>query len=385
VAFLFRIPFIGTPGTVIFDEGVYATFASNTVHGVPFFDVHPPLASLIFGGIAATENFDHSTPHDVEDDFDDFPFLRVRVATALAGALVASVLYLVARKLGAPQMGAFLSGFFVAVDTALISYSRLMLPDIWILLFGFLGILCALVSIKKSSWVQVCCAGIFFGLALSLKWSGLGFFGFGVFLLMRQKRYQQALLVFVIMLVVYTSVFTLFLYQFDKNSTLPEAFDVAGFGALHKKMFQEHALVPYHHHSSYPYEWPFGAASIGLWGTGEDRIVLTAHYALWILVYLALIGAIVTMTKEKSREGDIQRVLILGYLINYVPFFYVARILFLYHYFPALLFGYLLLPVVLGRFRVMLFPHLEKQKAFMLFVFGIVLITALLSPLVYGF
>src|SRR3989338_7287314 len=44
LALLLRIPFLSHPGQTLFDEVIYTNFAIYTEHGVPFFDIHPPLA-----------------------------------------------------------------------------------------------------------------------------------------------------------------------------------------------------------------------------------------------------------------------------------------------------------------------------------------------------
>src|SRR3990167_6997079 len=247
IALALRLPFISYPPAVVFDEGVYATFASKIIFGIPFFDVHPPLASLINAGVARTSDFSYKELRDIGKDFGEFPFVRVRALHALAGSFLAVVIYFCAKYLWEQSSYAFLASLFVALDNAFISYSRLILPDIWLLLFGFLGVLFVLVAEKKQSVAFLLLAGMFAGLAFSVKWSGLGFFSF----------------------------FSFFFSFFAPSSVAPVSYpaplDVVGIFRYNQAMFWEHGKVPYHFHSSFPYEWVLGARPIAMWGSGGER------------------------------------------------------------------------------------------------------------------
>jgi len=45
---------------------------------------------------------------------------------------------------------------------------------------------------------------------------------------------------------------------------------------------------------------------------------------------------------------EVGRLLLIGYLVHYVPYLLIDRTLFLYHYLPALLFSILLLAANIG-------------------------------------
>ncbi|KKU84942.1 MAG: Glycosyl transferase family 39 [Parcubacteria group bacterium GW2011_GWA1_47_9] len=393
IALALRLPFISYPPAVVFDEGVYATFASKIIFGIPFFDVHPPLASLINAGVARTSDFSYKELRDIGKDFGEFPFVRVRALHALAGSFLAVVIYFCAKYLWEQSSYAFLASLFVALDNAFISYSRLILPDIWLLLFGFLGVLFVLVAEKKQSVAFLLLAGMVAGLAFSVKWSGLGFVAFGSLLLWRQKRLRFLAVFVSFAVLVYFFVFSLFFSFFAPSSVAPVSYpaplDVVGIFRYNQAMFWEHGKVPYHFHSSFPYEWVLGARPIAMWGSGGQRIDLAPNIILWGGVFLALITVIiVTFMRPRgsvSLASDTYKLLVVGYLMNYVPFFFVARPLFLYHYFAPVLFGYLLLPAVLKQGAGIIAPNSSFQKTLFSFFALVFLEGVMLASRTYGF
>src|SRR3989338_9930560 len=98
------------------------------------------------------------------------------------------------------------------------------------------------------------------------------------------------------------------------------------------------------------------------------------------------------MLWKKERLSRLKTFLVLSYLGNYLPFFFISRKMFLYHYFPALLFSYLLVPVTFcilwERFGNRI-PSLLRENAERIFFSVLLAITALVflsvSPMTYGF
>ena len=177
LAFLIRIPYLSYPQEPVFDEAHYINFAERTLAGEKDIDIHPPLARLIFAGILWL------APYDANN----FPFFRLRLLAVFAGSLLAGIVYLIAQKLYRNQILALLPALMVIFDGALISYSRMILPDILILVFGFLGIL-LLIQDSRNTFLF---SGIMFGLAASIKWSGLAFLASGLIYLYLNKKSHE--------------------------------------------------------------------------------------------------------------------------------------------------------------------------------------------------
>ena len=110
------------------------------------------------------------------------------------------------------------------------------------------------------------------------------------------------------------------------------------------------------------------------------RIYFSGNPVLWWLAGLSLIFVLLSSTTKNSRRrlSPIFYILLLGYFANLLPFIFVNRVAFLYHYLPTAMYAILILSLLLINFR-------SKSKTFFwitiaLIIFGFI-ITA---PLSYG-
>ena len=218
VAAVLRFWNLGHPQAIVFDETYYVKdawtllqngyesawpddanedFAAgdpDTFSDDPTYVVHPPLGKwLISLGMAA---------------FGAGDAFWWRATTALAGTLAVLLITLVARRLFASTVLAVIAGLLLAIDGNAIVMSRVALLDTWLMLFALLGFWFVLLdrestrralesrldasrtaglepSYGPALWGRpwVIAAGLAFGAACSVKWSGLWFLAaFGVYL-----------------------------------------------------------------------------------------------------------------------------------------------------------------------------------------------------------
>ncbi len=218
VAAVLRFWNLGHPQSIVFDETYYVKdawtllqngyesawpeganedFAAgdpNTFSDDPTYVVHPPLGKwLISLGMAA---------------FGAGDAFWWRATTALAGTLAVLLITLVARRLFASTVLAVIAGLLLAIDGNAIVMSRVALLDTWLMLFALLGFWFVLLdrdrtrhalesrldasraaglepSYGPALWGRpwVIAAGVAFGAACSVKWSGLWFLAaFGIYL-----------------------------------------------------------------------------------------------------------------------------------------------------------------------------------------------------------
>ena len=218
VAAVLRFWNLGNPQSIVFDETYYVKdawtllqngyesawpeganedFAAgdpNTFSDDPTYVVHPPLGKwLISLGMAA---------------FGAGDAFWWRATTALAGTLAVLLITLVARRLFTSTVLAVIAGLLLAIDGNAIVMSRVALLDTWLMLFALLGFWFVLLdrdrtrlalesrleasraaglepSYGPALWGRpwVIAAGLAFGAACSVKWSGLWFLAaFGIYL-----------------------------------------------------------------------------------------------------------------------------------------------------------------------------------------------------------
>jgi dolichyl-phosphate-mannose-protein mannosyltransferase len=182
---------LGSPHTLVFDETFYvkdawtlwnlgyeATWDSNnpdlpfnagdvmgfTTHGS--YVVHPPLGKWLIGlGIVI---------------FGPQNAFGWRIATALAGILMVLLTMLIAKRLTRSTLITVIAGGLLAIDGVAIVLSRVSVLDNFLALFALLGAWFVLLDRQRprlTLWRRpyLLLAGFAFGLACSVKWSGIYF------------------------------------------------------------------------------------------------------------------------------------------------------------------------------------------------------------------
>ncbi len=151
-------------------------------------------------------------------------------------------------------------------------------------------------------------------------------------------------------------------------------------------MFTANAgLKATHPFSSQWYQWPLARRPIYYWAKpaespgGKADIWLIGNPLSWLLALLAVSLTIIGLLFKSGRNrfGEVTFFLILAYLVNLLPFIFVSRVAFLYHYLPALTFGFILLAWKIDH-------GLKKNKSLGFFFGIIVLIFLILAPVSYG-
>ncbi|MBI2023943.1 phospholipid carrier-dependent glycosyltransferase [Candidatus Giovannonibacteria bacterium] len=369
LAFLVRIPYLSHPQEPVFDEVHYSNFAIRTSEGENNIDLHPPFLRILFAQI--TKIFANDLPREVKAGapFGNFPFIPLRLMTVITGSLLAGIIFLIAKKIYPNNSLVVLSPLLYAFDGALISYSRLILPEIYILFFGLVGFLFSLVAIdaekKSQKLLFLMLAGVFMGVSISIKWSGLGFLAAAIILLFYKNKLKLVFPLILISLLMYILIFSVF---------FPPS-EIIKYSAA---MYRAHSTIPSHPAQSMPYFWPFGEKSFTLWGNGVDAIKLIPNFAAWAGVFISLLLSVIFFVRGPGNN----HFLLGAFLVNYLPFFAISRPLFIYHYFAALIFGFLMVPGTLKFLEEMITT--KKENSFANYYAALVIIFFLIfTPFIY--
>lgn len=425
LALLLRLPFIAHPNVTQFDEVIYSNFVLRMLDGQPFFDIHPPLARMLFAEIARM--FDpisiSAIPMLPNQPFGDFPFVALRYFTAFLGSLLPLIIYGIGRLLKYSPRSAALPALFIVVDNAFIIYSRTILPDTILLCFNFLALGSALamlrVKSKKLSFALLIAASIAIGCALSIKWLALGVLGTIWLLFLFERRYGAIIISGLLALTTYVAIFSAFFFYFPEGGRIDPFIEAYNIPMIRDIVFPKTdnvkevlKFLPEHHKimldantdeaiakkilwSSGPIAWAASRTSInfGVNARGE-RIALQGNDLLWVMSLLLLCfqtGWILWHVKQKHKWplGRDETILLAGYIINYLPFFFIHRPMHLYHYFPALIFLFLMIPKIAPRMiRCIEILSQDRLLAWTLayFTLFLVFVNFLLSmPTIYGF
>ncbi|MBD1846222.1 phospholipid carrier-dependent glycosyltransferase [Cyanobacteria bacterium FACHB-63] len=169
---------LGRFNTLVFDEVYYAKFANNYLTGTRFFDGHPPLSKYLIAigiwignrlplGQDTVNNLAGST----------LSTWSYRWLNALTGSFIPLVISAIAYQLSQRRSYALIAGILAAMDGLFLVESRYALNNVYLVLFGLLGQLLLLLSLRSSkrlNWLLVG-SGVFFAASASIKWNGLWF------------------------------------------------------------------------------------------------------------------------------------------------------------------------------------------------------------------
>ncbi len=372
---------LGQPAEVVFDEVHFGKFFSSYLKHEYFFDIHPPLGKLIFAATGYVSKFQPTFDFNkIGEPYPDYSFIWMRLIAAIFGILFPILIFLVLRQLKISFWIALLGMVIAGLESAFLVQSRMILMDIFLLDFGLLGFLFYLLSENKSKyrWFKLFLSALFLGLAVSVKWTGLGFFIAVLIYLLVNKGFRDliksGIFIFIIILIVYFSLFAVHFYLI-KQSIFIDAYKTTGFPLkfytfgkdtvnLNIQMFKANqSIKDSHPYSSKWYQWPLAYKSIFYWSKDQKGIYLMPNKFIWLLSLFAVFFSIIELTyfaiKKFLRKGlldddsyyKLKLVLVGAYLANWLPFIFIGRVMFLYHYFIALIFAMIMLFVTIDGLK----------------------------------
>lgn len=395
------------PNDIVFDEIYFREFASNYLSGEYFFDIHPPLVKLMLAGIGGLFGF---STDEVAGSPDATAVMRL--LPALAGALLVPLVYAIARQMGMGKRIATLGGLLVLLDNALLVESRFVLMDSFLLLFGLGALSCYLMlrrSTGKRRWLWLVLMAAAIGALISTKWSGLAVVGLLAIAWLAESIKQrvdwrrmlvEASTVIAIIATIYIASFAVHFallprsgegdafmslkfqstlvdnQHYDETVTMPF---LEKFIELNSEMYGSQSSLESveHPYASKWYDWPLMVRPVYYWQSSpgadglQGHIYLLGNPVVWwgvvLFVVVALI-ALVSRSKLIVKNGWLLVFLLAGYLINWLPFAFINRPMFMYHYLFSLLFGILIACVILSAALDWISRRYDQEIATRLYV-----------------
>ncbi|OGF64866.1 hypothetical protein A2661_03090 [Candidatus Giovannonibacteria bacterium RIFCSPHIGHO2_01_FULL_45_24] len=446
LSILTHFAFFGHPNQTVFDEVHFGKFISGYFTGQYFFDIHPPLGKLLLSGVGYITGFQPGFSFaNIGETFSNQQYLWLRLLPALAGTLLPLVIFLLALELGFSTRASFLAGIFIIFENALNAQSRFILLDSFLLLFGFSALLfylkfrhqiqgCPVNSVNRAA-LYLILTGSMAGLAASVKWTGLAFLGmilvFELVRLVKNLKVEPwsdkgSTLRFLIKdffglilipLAIYTSIFALHFYLLPKSGPgdafMSSAFQktlagnmhqnnpeikplrfVEKFKELNKQMYQSNQRITNKHpYGSQWYSWPFLKRTVFYWeknlGATQEKVYLLGNPFIWWAGSIAIVYLILNSLKNllhRKWPNFTESFLLIGFFISLLPFIGIKRVMFLYHYFPSLIFALLTLAYLTDKTNpVKLQAGHETRKGLFAFLLFISVAGFLyFSPFTYG-
>jgi len=316
-----RLNHLNYPNSYVFDEVYHAFTAKEYLKGsqdawawwgtpptgVAYEWTHPPLSKEIM----ASSMFILNT----QDAW------AWRLPGVLLGVLAIFMVFKIAQLLFKNDKVALTSAFIFSLDGLNFVQSRTGMNDIYLVFFSLTSLLFFL---KKRFLISA----IFFGLAFASKWSAAYLLLLYLPLLFKDRLLKKSAFFLVIPITVYLLTYIPFFligHNFDQ------------FIELQKQMWWYHtSLKATHNYSSPWWSWPLNLVPV--WYFVEYRsnqvanIFASGNSVLFILGSAAIFISILEYFKQKSYS---LLIVILGFLIFWLPWALSPRIMFLYHFSPS--------------------------------------------------
>lgn len=351
--------------SMYFDEIYHARTAWEFLNGHSAYEnTHPPLGkSIISAGVAL---------------FGMNPF-GWRIMGVLFGIAMVPVVYLFAKKLTQDTASAALACVLFTFDFMHFAQTRLATIDVFItffvILMYYLMYQYSRISFYDTplpkTFLPLGACGICMGLGIACKWTGV-YAGAGlavIFFRLLYRRYEEyryaikdpsgqtegiphsrvisSFLPCTVRTLLFCLVFfaaipaLIYLLSYLPFQDQFQSGLLARMLRNQETMFSYHStLVDTHDYSSYWYQWPIMQRPIWYYSgivsnTVREGISSFGNPLVW---WMGIPAALYTFRLWTKKKDSTAAFLFIGYLAQYLPWFFVSRITFIYHYFPSVVF-----------------------------------------------
>lgn len=300
-----------------------------------------------------------------------------RISSVLFGVGLILVTILLTEKMTKSKIVALTAGTIASLDGLLLVQSRIAMNDIHVSFFILLTVLFYILYRQKKSVLYLVVAAVSAGLAVASKWSGVFIVGWlmtieGSILLLETTSLKTALrnsLKFLGFALMLTGITTLIYFgSYSQMFLQGKSFD--HFVNLHKQIWRyQTTLDATHPYQSRPLEWFFDtkpvwyyvnyvdqAARADIYAFGNPLLQWTGVIAVvFFLTYLAAsvwntaLSRKAIKTKLLTITTSPELLLLSAYAFVWTPWFFSPRIMFYYHYTPAVPFLSILIAIFLWK------------------------------------
>ncbi|MCL2399836.1 MAG: phospholipid carrier-dependent glycosyltransferase [Defluviitaleaceae bacterium] len=351
--------------SIYFDEIYHARAGYEYLHGLAVLEnTHPPMGKNFIALSIRT--------------FGMTPFAW-RFPGTLAGILMIPLMYIFGRMVFRSAFWGMVTSFIFTFDFMPFVQTRIATIDSYVTLFIIAAYLCMYAYIRdcdtlplKKALLWLAGSGFFMGLAIASKWQGL-YAAIGLAVIFFPSLYRvykrnenEARITFFYCFAFFVAIPAI-IYLL---SYIPFARTIdGGFFAIvianQENMFSYHSLLTDGHpFSSRWWEWPLLIRPIFYYAnTVSDEIrqgiSSFGNPAIWWVGIFATVAAITALkNKSLSEHHQTLRFLLIAYAAQFVPWVFVFRATFIYHYFPSVPFVVLLIVFCLKTYIAPKYPRL---------------------------
>ncbi|MBI1858745.1 MAG: phospholipid carrier-dependent glycosyltransferase [Candidatus Melainabacteria bacterium] len=335
ISLFIRISNISYPESITWDETHFVHFVKNMISGQGYFTDHPPFGRILM--YISTQTFGDNA-------------LGWRASQALIGALLVPTSFLLAKTIFQTKNAGLITATLITFEPILTLFSRIGVVDIFLIFFMSISLFLFIDSFKNKNLRLFILCSICSGLAIAVKWIGLILIPIYILWhISQQKSFifkkRFYVLFFAILALSYLSTFAVdtksFQFLSTKYSIENKNFAYAVIN-WHSLAFKSHAKQMTHLYSSKWYTWPllykpfwldFKLTSHSL--SSAKCFATLGNPTIW---WGGLIVLIIQSILFVFKRNKILFFLTGSYLLSLIPFVFISRPMFIYHYIPALFF-----------------------------------------------
>ncbi|MCS7234575.1 MAG: phospholipid carrier-dependent glycosyltransferase [Armatimonadota bacterium] len=353
---------LGEPPTQVFDEIYYARTARQYLLGQPIYEwTHPPLSKLLVAvGIRAM-------------GFEPWGW---RLLPALFGTALVPALYALGRlATDRPSVGLAMAalGF---LDSIFVVESRIAKPEVFLVTFSVVAYACGWAAVRSGRWGWLAAAGASAGAACATKWTGLASVAVLGFLVWRHLRRRCPWWVLAASLLALPAG----VYAASYLPHLARGETIADLVRLHLNMYRYHSTLQATHPYASPWwSWPLLLRPMWYYYQAEGGWMRGVFAVGNPLVWWAVVPAVAAAAWQARRSPALAFAAV-GFVLTYVPYAFVGRLLFVYHFTPVLPFGYLALANALDQPRLAGWRTAYWLAAAVVFLYQLPVLTAYPVP-----
>lgn len=314
-----------------FDEIYFARTAYEYTQGMETYEwTHPPLGKLI-----------QAIPIYINNYLSPFNY---RLMGNISGILMIAVMYIFAKELFKKRKYAIFASLLMAFDTFHFAQTRMGTVDSHLILFILLASYFMVKYTKNNKTFSLLLSGIFFGLSISVKWTGL-YGGIALAIIffthlvknkkINIKNFLKGTLFFVVIpLFIYSSLYLIF-----PNNKLNHTTNFENIINQQQDMYNYHSkLNATHYFSSKWYTWPISYKPVWyhqeiLNNDTKETISGIGNIVIWWMGIIGFLYSLIKLIRKKDKQSFI---IVVSMLSLWLPYAFIGRVMFLYHYFPVL-------------------------------------------------
>lgn len=358
-----------------FDEIYFARTAYEYTKNIPTYEwTHPPLGKLIQAlPIYLTKNMS--------------PF-NYRLMSNISGIIMVIVMYLFGYFIFKKRKYAIISSILIALDTFHFVQTRIGTVDSHLVLFIMLSVYFMYKFTATIKNKDLLLSGVFFGLAISVKWTGF-YSGFALaiiyftYLIKHKKVTINSLIKGTAFFIILPVTIYIGLYLIFPNNRINYTNNLENIIKQQKSMYNYHStLESDHYFSSSWYTWPVSYKPVWYHNqevdtNNRETISAVGNIVIW---WLGIIGIVYLIIKIIRKKDKMSFYLLITILSLWLPYAFIGRVMFLYHYFPVL--PFLILSIV-NLFKDIVEKY-KKDYIILLYLFLVLAFFTIYYPVISG-